>query len=201
MICLPARTRQNILEYCIRAGIRVAVSCFTPKFQFMPMARREICRPLYNGCHWVAILRTSRTSGTPCGDDADISAGKGKGGRVHALNAYSSRGITPLILNIGAGWNWVVNATPWPWVGPRADTEVLKRDKFFTFAGIRTPIVQHHIDCAPVVRVLKVKMVVAQVLCWLGAQLRRYAPCTTLTSFETKISTTDSSAGKSDDHL
>ena len=57
----------------------------------MPVARREICRSRYKGCHWVAVLNTSHTSGTPRGDNADISAGKGKGGRLYALNAY--RGV------------------------------------------------------------------------------------------------------------
>jgi hypothetical protein len=34
---------------------------------------------------------------------------------VYAMQAYrGSRGVAPLILNLGSRWRWVVNFTPWP---------------------------------------------------------------------------------------
>jgi hypothetical protein len=94
-------------------GFNSGFKGLSPKVHLMPMACREICISRYKGCHWMAILHTSHTSGTPYGDNADIIAGKGKGGRFLALNTYrGSRGIAPLILNPGARWKWVVNATP-----------------------------------------------------------------------------------------
>ena len=80
------------------------MSCLSLKFQLMPMACREICRSRYKGCHWVTILHTSHTSGTPFGDNADISAGKGKGGRVYALDAHRGSRVAALILNLGDRW-------------------------------------------------------------------------------------------------
>jgi hypothetical protein len=54
----------------------------------------------------------------------------------HTIEAYCrSRGISPLILNLGTSWRRVLNFTPRPlcsrerahvtqWVGPRADLEI-----------------------------------------------------------------------------
>jgi hypothetical protein len=40
---------------------------------------------------------------------------KGKAVPVHAVKAYrGTRGIAPLILNLGTRWRWVVNFTPRP---------------------------------------------------------------------------------------
>ena len=114
----PANVENMVSSYNAskwQMGFNLAFKGLSPQFQLMPMACREICRSRYKGCHWVAILHTPHTSGTPCGDNADISAGKGKVGRVHDLNAYrGSRAIAPLILHFGARWKWVVNATPRP---------------------------------------------------------------------------------------
>ena len=60
-----------------------------------------------------------------------------------------SRGITPLILNVGSTWRWVVNFKPlplYPWKGipvpgwaPEQVWAVLEKEKSFTPTGIRSP--------------------------------------------------------------
>ena len=56
-----------------------------------------------------------------------------------------SKCMAPLILNLGTGWRWVVNFTPWPlhpgegtagahwirgWVDPRANLDILEKRNF-----------------------------------------------------------------------
>jgi len=48
-------------------------------------------------------------------DIIEIGEGKGKFVRIHTLKAHrGSRGIAPLILNLGTGWRSAVNFTPRP---------------------------------------------------------------------------------------
>jgi hypothetical protein len=75
---------------------------------------------------------------------------KGKVFPVHSIKAYKGRrGISPLILNLGTLWRWVVNFMPhaaalpqYPlyrrMVGPQTDWTFWGRGKYLASAGIRT---------------------------------------------------------------
>jgi hypothetical protein len=63
----------------------------------------------------------------------------------HAMKAYRSRGIAPLILNLRTRWRWVVNFMPRPlyprenagtqwlrsWVGPIAGLDLFEEEKIY----------------------------------------------------------------------
>lgn len=72
------------------------------------------------------FVRPPRLTGGSQTTAADIltSNGKGKGESVHAMEAYSgSRGIVPLIPDVGTRWRGVMNFTPRP-LQPRQRTPV-----------------------------------------------------------------------------
>jgi hypothetical protein len=100
---------------------------------------------------------------------------KGKNNYTMEYTRRWSRYMTPLILNLGTGWKWVVNFTPWPlhpgegttdthwirgWVDPRAKMDIL--EKKFCLCWKLNPISHSpltwslywlHCSCCPNVRV------------------------------------------------